>query len=128
MTQSAQLNWPAAGSSLTDVVHRLIELANDVQFLEIGLDGSQVARLDAAKDAVREIERALGESIDTDAPSEREAIARRLMGLLHSLADDGLALTATVDRCAVEGAAGVGHLEVLSIVVDRLAQEQRAAA
>jgi hypothetical protein len=126
--QTAQLTWPTAESSVIDFVHCLLDMANNVQFVEIGLDGNEIARLDAAKDAVSDIERALGEAIDADEPNEREAIARRLMGLLNSLRDDGLALTATVDQRMVEGAAGVGRLAVLSIVVERFAQEQRAAA
>jgi hypothetical protein len=128
--RNAQLNWPTTESSLTDIVYRLIDLANEVQFVEIGLDGSQIAKLETAQDAVRDIERALGEAMDTDEKGELEAIGRRLMALLHSLRDDGLALTATVDQHTVEGAAGVGRLDVLSIVVDRQSalRDQRAAA
>lgn len=130
MTNGMKLQWPSNETSLTDLVHRLLEMATEVHFVEIGLDGGQIARLDAAKDTVRDIERALGEAMDTDEPEEREAIGRRLMGFLRSLRDDGLVLTASFDQRTVEGAAGVGKLDVLSIVVDRqpALQERKAAA
>ncbi len=126
--QSAELTWPADDANLSDVVHRLIDVATEVHFLEIGLDGDKVARLDAAKDILRDIEQALGEAIDTDEPEEREAIARRLMGFLRLLRDDGLALTASVSQRTAEGAAGVGKLDVLSIVVDRQPARRGEAA
>jgi hypothetical protein len=130
VTDGMKLQWPSNETSLTDLVHRLLEMATEVHFVEIGLDGAQVARLDAAKDTVRDIERALGEAMDTDEPEEREAIGRRLMGFLRSLRDDGLVLTASFDQRTVEGAAGVGKLDVLSIVVARqpALQEHKAAA
>lgn len=127
MTNNAELQWPTAQSNLAEMVHRLLDLASEVHFVEIGLDGEHVARLDAAKDVVRDIERTLGEAMDTDEPEARESIARRLMGFLHLLHDDGLALTASVAQRTVEGAAGVGKLDVLSIVVDRPAALQQAA-
>jgi hypothetical protein len=126
---SPLLQWPSTQLSLNDLVHRLLDMATEVHFVEIGLDGEQVARLDAAKDTVRDIERALGEAMDTDDQDEREAIGRRLMGFLRSLRDEGLVLTASFDQRTVEGAAGVGRLDVLSIVVDRQpALQQKAAA
>ena len=128
MTQRAELKWPAGEASRSEVVHRLIDMATEVHFLEIGLDGGKVARLDAAKDIVRDIEQALGEAIDTDEADAREAIARRLMGLLRLLRDDGLALTASVSQRTAEGAAGVGKLDVLSIVVDRQPARRGEAA
>lgn len=117
MTQALNLRWPTPGSNLPDLAHRLIGMANEVQFVEIGFDGD--APGEPAAGAVREIERALGDAIDAESDDEREAIAVRLMGLLRSLRDDGLALTANYDQRTVEGAAGVGKFAVLSIVVDR---------
>lgn len=130
MTQAAVLHWPTTRSNLSDVVHHLLDMAAEVQFIEIGLDGDRVGRPDATKDVVRDIERALGEAMDTDEQDEREAIARRLMGFLRLLHDDGLALSASLTQRTVEGAAGVGKLDVLSIVVDRqpTLQAQAAAA
>ncbi len=125
---SARLQWPSTQLELDDLVHRLMKMACEVHFVEIGLDGGQVARLDAAKDAVRDIQRALGEAIDTVEKGERDVIATRLVDLLRSLRDDGLALTATVDQRTVEGAVGVGRLEVLTIVVERQPSIQEAAA
>lgn len=119
MTHNLQLQWPSTATDLSELVHRLLKVATEVQFVEIGLDGDHVAKIDAAKDAVRDIEQALEDAMETDVQDEQEAIARRLMGLLRSLRDDGLELTASVDQRTVEGAAGVGRLDVLSIVIDR---------
>jgi len=124
VTQSQQLQWPSTQTSLSDLVHRLLQMAAEVQFVEIGLDGEQVARIDAAKDAVRDIERALGDAMEADEKDEQEAIARRLMGFLYALREEGLALTASFDQRTIERAAGVAKLAALSIVIGRQAARQ----
>jgi len=130
VTPELRMQWPSAVTSLPDLAHRLLRLATEIQFVEIGLDAGRSPRYDTARDTVSSIRRALEDAMETDDPDEQEEIAARLSALLHAIEDEGLSLSATVSQRMVEGAAGVGHIDVLSIVVERpaLREAQPAAA
>lgn len=130
MTPELRMQWPSAATSPSGLAHRLLQLVTEIQFVEIGLDAGRSARDDTARDTVSSIRRAFEDAMETDAPDEQEEIAARLSALLHAIEDEGLSLSATVSQRMVEGAAGVGRIDVLSIVVERptLRESQPAAA
>jgi hypothetical protein len=119
VTIHLHMQWPSAAVSLSAFARHLVTLANEIHFLEIGLAAAPAAPLTAAEDTVGAVRRALEEAMETDAPDQQQDIASRLSALLRALDDEGLSLVAKVEQRAVEGAAGVGRIDVLSIVVDR---------
>jgi hypothetical protein len=127
MTIHLRMQWPSPAVSLPAFARHLVTLANEVHFLEIGLDAEPADRLDAAKDTLASIRRALEDAMETDDAADREEIAARLSALLHALDDAGLSLTATVEQQVAEGADGVTHIDVLGIVAGRRAASGRRA-
>jgi len=124
-----RIEWPSPELSPSTLARRLLTLATETQFIEIGLDAGQRPCLEADQSTVTSLRRALEGAIETDRPEDHEELAARLLGLLHSIEDEGLSLTASVGQRAVEGAAGVCRIEVLSLVVKRRAtMEQPEAA
>ena len=117
MTPNPCLQWPSAADSLPALAGRLMALANEIHFVEIGLDTGSAARFDHARDTVSSIRRALEDAMEVDEAGAQEEIAARLSALLHALEDEGLSLTASVDQRIIESGAGVGRIDVLSIVV-----------
>ena len=130
MYANLRMHWPSAALDVATLARRLLMLATETQFVEIGLDASgRGARFDMAKDTVSSIRRALEDAMESDDPDARDEIAARLSALLHAIEDEGLSLTATVEQRAVEGAAGVVWIDVMSIVVEhRSTAEQPARA
>jgi hypothetical protein len=115
------MQWPSAAVSSTTLARHLLNLANDIHFVEIGLDSGPAKRFDGAKDMVSSVRRALEDAMETDDSETREEIAARLSALLHAIEDEGLSLTASVDQRTVEAATGVRRIDVLSIVVEQRA-------
>jgi hypothetical protein len=130
VTTHLRMQWPSAAVSLPTFARHLVTLANEIHFVEIGLDAAPASRFAAAKDTVSSVRRALEDAMETDAAQEQEEIAARLSALLHALDDDGLSLEASVEQRTVEGADGVRRIDVLSIVVEQRApcEPQVAAA
>lgn len=128
MTIHLRMQWPSPAVSLPAFARHLVTLANEIHFLEIGLDAKPADRLDTPKELLGSVRRALEDAMETDDPTALEEIAARLSALLHALQDEGLSLTATVEQQAVEGADGVTHIDVLGIVAERRAAFARPAA
>lgn len=118
MTPNLRLQWPSAAVSLPTLADRLLALANEIHFVELGLDAGGASRFAGAKDTVSSIRRALEDAMEIDEAGARNEIAARLSALLHALEDEGLSLTASVDQRIIENGAGVGRIDVLSIVVE----------
>ena len=128
MTIHLRMQWPSPAVSLAAFARHLVTLANEIHFLEIGLDARPGDRLDAAEDMLAGIRRALEDAMETDDAASRDEIAARLSALLHALDDEGLSLTATVEQQVVEGADGVTHISVLAIVAERRAASRPQVA
>jgi len=103
------------------LARRLLILATETQFIEIGLDAGRSPHLAIDQGTVSSLRRALEDAMETDRPEDHDELSARLLGLLHSIEDEGLSLTATVGQRTVEGAAGVCRIDVLSLVVERRA-------
>jgi len=123
-----RIQWPSPELSPATLARRLLTLATETQFIEIGLDTARTPRLAADQDTVTSLRRALEDAMETDRPEDHDKLAARLLGLLHSIEDEGLSLTATVGQRTVEGAAGVCRIAVLSLVIERRAATERPAA
>ena len=119
MKPTLRMQWPSAAFDVHSLAQRLLTLATETHFVEIGLDSVRGSRFAADKDTVSSLRRALEDAMEADNPEARDEVAARLSALLHAIEDEGLSLTASVDQRIVESGAGVGRLEVLSIVVER---------
>lgn len=117
MTTHLRMQWPSPAIGLSTLARHLLTLVNEIHFVEIGLDAGPGPRRDAAKDTVGSIRHALEEAMESDDEAVEEELAARLSALLHTLDDDGMSLTASVEQRMVESATGVQRIDVLSIVV-----------
>ncbi len=117
MTIHLRMQWPSAAVSLSSFARHLVTLANEIHFVEIGLDAASALRSAAADGIVSAIRRALEDAMESDKAEDLDEIAARLSALLHTLDDGGMSLTASVEQHSIEGAAGVERIDVLSIVV-----------
>lgn len=123
-----RIQWPSPELSPAGLARRLLTLATETRFVEIGLDAARGPRLATDRDTVTSLRRALEDAMESDRPEDHDELVARLLALLHSIEDEGLSLTATVGQRTVEGAAGVCRIDVLSLVVERRAAAEQAAA
>lgn len=124
MNANLCMQWPSAAVSSPTLARLLLNLVDEIHFVEIGLDSGPAKRFDGAKDMVSSVRRALEDAMETDDSGTREEIAARLSALLQAIEDAGLSLTASVDQRTVEAATGVRRIDVLSIVIEQRAPHE----
>jgi hypothetical protein len=122
------LEWPSAAVDASTLARRLLTLADETHFVEIGLEAPRESEVDPAADTVSSVRRALQDAIESSDDAERAEIAARLSALLHAIEDEGLSLSVTVEPRIVETGDGVGRIDVLSLVVAHRSMADRPAA
>lgn len=127
MQPHLQIEWPSAAVGASTLARRLLTLADETHFVEIGLEARPDAAAGPASDMVSSIRRALQDAIERDGGDERAEIAARMSALLHAIEDEGLSLVVTVEPRIVETGDGVGRIEVLSLVVAHRSTADRPA-
>lgn len=86
----------------------LARMAQEARLIHLDLDGDSVGAL------AEDLERALGQALDAEAPDDSLAAHGELKRVLHTARDFGLRVSASISELSIDGVLGAVKMPVLT--------------